>query len=93
MLDQVNSGQFLDGLQESGNLPMTIAGPWREPPMQASGIPYGITPLMAAANLGDVAIIQYLVDQIRATANIEELITELKDRAIAGRAPAATAAE
>lgn len=46
VLDQVNSGQFLDGLQESGNLPMTIAGPWREPPMQAAGIPYGITPLM-----------------------------------------------
>jgi maltose-binding protein MalE len=46
VLDQANAGQFLDGLQEAGNLPMTIAGPWREPVMQDAGIPYGVSPLM-----------------------------------------------
>jgi maltose-binding protein MalE len=46
VLDQANAGQFLNGLQESGNLVMTIDGPWREPTLQAAGIQYGITPLM-----------------------------------------------
>lgn len=50
VLDQANGGGFIDGLMEAGQLAMTIAGPWREPPLTAAGINYGVATLPTLPN-------------------------------------------
>ncbi len=50
VLDQANAGTFLDGLEESGQLGMTIGGPWRELPLTDAGIPYEISNLPTLPN-------------------------------------------
>lgn len=50
LLDQASAGGYIDGLFESGQAAMTIAGPWREPPVTAAGIPYAIATLPTLPN-------------------------------------------
>lgn len=50
VLDQANAGAFLEGLEESGLLGMTIGGPWREPPLASAGINYEISNLPTLPN-------------------------------------------
>lgn len=50
VLDNVNAGAFLDGLEESGLLGMTINGPWREPPLTGAGVNFEITTLPTLPN-------------------------------------------
>ncbi|MBA2278083.1 MAG: extracellular solute-binding protein, partial [Chloroflexia bacterium] len=42
VLDQANAGGFIDGLMEAQQLAMTIAGPWREPPLTDAGVNYAV---------------------------------------------------
>jgi maltose-binding protein MalE len=50
VLDAANAGSFIDGQFEAGQIAMTIAGPWREPPVTAAGIPYGVSTLPTLPN-------------------------------------------
>lgn len=50
VLDQTNAGGFIDGLMESQQLAMTIAGPWREPPLTDAGINYSVVTLPTLPN-------------------------------------------
>jgi len=50
ILDQATAGGYIDGLFESGQAAMVIAGPWREPPVNAAGIPYAIATLPTLPN-------------------------------------------
>jgi arabinogalactan oligomer / maltooligosaccharide transport system substrate-binding protein len=50
LLDQVNAGGFLDGVEEAGLLGMRISGPWRIPALTEAGINYGVAPLPTAPN-------------------------------------------
>jgi len=50
LLDQASAGGYIDGLFESGQAAMTIAGPWREPPVTAAGIPYAVATLPTLPN-------------------------------------------
>lgn len=50
VLDQASAGGYIDGLFESSQAAMTIAGPWREPPVTAAGIPYAISTLPTLPN-------------------------------------------
>lgn len=50
VLDSTNAGGFIDGLMESQQLAMTIAGPWREPPLTDAGINYSVVTLPTLPN-------------------------------------------
>lgn len=50
VLDQASAGGYIDGLFESRQLAMTMAGPWREPAATAAGVPYAISALPALPN-------------------------------------------
>lgn len=50
ILDAANAGSFIDGQFEAGLIAMTIAGPWREPPVTAAGIPYDVATLPTLPN-------------------------------------------
>lgn len=50
VIDRVNMGPVIDGMMEAGQLGMTIAGPWREPPLTAAGIPYAVATLPTLPN-------------------------------------------
>lgn len=42
-IDRANMGPAQDGMMESGQLFMTLGGPWRESPLKAAGINYGVS--------------------------------------------------
>lgn len=50
LIDRNNAGGFIDGIQEAGQLGMTIAGPWREPAVRDAGINYEFSKLPTAPN-------------------------------------------
>ncbi len=50
VIDRANMGPVIDGMFEAGQLGMTIAGPWREPPVTAAGVPYGVATLPTLPN-------------------------------------------
>lgn len=45
VLDQTNAGQILPGMMQSGQLAMTIDGPWSVPSLKDAGINVGVAPL------------------------------------------------
>jgi maltose-binding protein MalE len=50
VLDRANQHAVLEGMMEAGELAMTINGPWREAPLKAAGINYGIAKLPSLPN-------------------------------------------
>ena len=49
-IDRTNMHGVQEGMMEEGQLAMTINGPWREPPLQAAGINYGVAKLPTLPN-------------------------------------------
>lgn len=50
LIDRANAGGFVEAIQESGELGMTIAGPWREPAVREAGVNYEFSKLPTAPN-------------------------------------------
>lgn len=50
VLDQAGAGEYINGLQESGQVAMFIDGPWREPALKDAGIEFEVTQLPTAPN-------------------------------------------
>lgn len=49
-IDRANMGTVQEGMMEAGQLYMTINGPWRESPLKAAGINYGVALLPTLPN-------------------------------------------
>ena len=49
-IDRANMAPVQEGMMEAGQLGMTISGPWRETPLAAAGINYGIAVLPSLPN-------------------------------------------
>jgi len=49
-IDRTNMHGVQEGMMESGQLAMTINGPWREAPLTAAGINYGVAKLPSLPN-------------------------------------------
>jgi maltose-binding protein MalE len=49
-IDRANMAGVIEGMQEAGQLAMTINGPWRINPLQSAGIDYGVAVLPTLPN-------------------------------------------
>lgn len=49
-LDRATGGMSQEQMMESGQLAMTITGPWRETPLRTAGINFGVAPLPTLPN-------------------------------------------
>lgn len=50
VIDRANMHGVVEGMMESGQVAMTINGPWREVPLQEAGINYGVAKLPTLPN-------------------------------------------
>ncbi|MBA2754634.1 MAG: maltose ABC transporter substrate-binding protein [Chloroflexia bacterium] len=50
VIDRANMHGVIEGMMESGQVAMTINGPWRENPLTAAGINYGVSVLPTLPN-------------------------------------------